>query len=269
MTAANEKSEKPKLDVRGLVQQHEQWFEHGNRRIPYMFFPCTGTPTKKKLLISFGAWGGGYNRVRGYYEDLRPTHDLLYLQDNHGPEKKGPWYLAENLDFSLEEAYTALIDATLKKTGVAKSDVWLLGSSMGGFAALYYAYKFDMGRVVAICPLMAIKALYEGKSNLFSYIMGDSQMDVDEYIFRTFDKTVSTEVHMFFCKDDDKLINARMGHLLNLFIKNRNKFTVQSYDIIRPEGVSAHSVGVSIMGRDGIIGLFNKDLIVKHIPDMD
>lgn len=263
------RKEDGKLDVKAMVQMNEKRFKHGKHEIPYMFFPCSGKPASRKLFISFGAWGGGYNRVRGYYEALRPTHDLLYLQDNHGPEKKGLWYLAENAVFSLEEAYTALIKSFIDRFPYEKQDVWFLGSSMGGFAALHFAYRLNLGRVVAICPLMAIRNLYKGQSPLYGYIMGESDLNVDEYIFRNFDRNVFTESHLLFCKDDDKLVRGQMGELLKLFINNKNKFTVRSYDILHPEGVSKHNVGFSILDRNGILRLFDSSLITDYVLDND
>jgi hypothetical protein len=263
------RTEDGKLDVKALVAEHERWFEHGGRRIPYMFFPCQGNPERKRLLISFGAWGGGYNRVRGYYETLRSTHDLLFLQDNHNPEKKGVWYLAEKGDFSIEEAYTALIAETVARSGVAKEDVWLLGSSMGGFAALFFAYKLDLGRVVAICPVIAIHNLYGNWDKMrmvCDYVVGDSGVDIDAHIFKNFDRTVSTEAHIAFNKDDRNMIESHVGRLLELMVRNRNKFTVQTYDIAgRPDNVTPHGSALAILDRQGILALFNRSLVMDYV----
>lgn len=265
------RTEGGKLDVRALVAGHEQWFEHGPRRIPYMFFPCSGRPERRRLFVSFGAWGGGYNRVRGYFEALQPTHDLLFLQDNHDPEKKGVWYLAERGDFSVEEAYTALIASTVGKSGAAREDVWLLGSSMGGFAALYFAYKLDLGRAVAMCPVIAIHNLYKDsvRNRVCEYVIGDSGVDVDAHIFRNFDRNVSTEAHIMFNRDDLNMINSHVGRLLEIMVRNRNKFTVQTFDIRRPENVSPHNSAMGIMGREGILALFERSLAIDYRADQD
>lgn len=264
----NPRTSDGKLDVRALVERHEQWFEHGGRRIPYLFFPCGGSAERHRLLISFGALGGGYNRVRGYYEELRSTHDLLFLQDNHGSDRRGVWYLAEGGDFSLEDAYAALIRDIVAKCGVVGEDVWFLGSSMGGFAALYFAYKLDIGRVVALCPVIGIYNLYANwpGCQICRNVLGDSKVDIDAHIFRNFDRTVTTEAHLMFCKDDMNMVNSHVGRLLEHMVRNRNKFTVQSYDIQRrPEKITPHAGAMAILNRQGVLDRLSQSLVMDYV----
>ncbi len=60
-----------------------------------------------------------------------------------------------------------------------------------------------------------------------------------------------------------------MGHLISLMVKNRNKFTVHSFDLVHPEGVSKHNVGFSIFNRSEMIRLLDRSMQVPYLPESD
>ena len=251
----------PELDVKAMIASDERVFKYGNHSTTYLFFPAQKDTPDRRLMVSFGAYGGSYNRIRGYYEALHENWDLLYLLDRGGYEKQGCYYLAADGDYGIEAMYQALIRDIVAQTGLTNDKVYFLGSSMGGFAAMYYGAIMDIGKVVAICPLMAIGALYSTKSpKLLASIVGPAPIDVDEKILSVFKRRLPAQFHIIYGIDDDKLIVARLGDIIKSFVEHRTMYTVESYDIDRPDNVSAHNATVYIVNYPEVAKKFAMDL---------
>jgi predicted esterase len=74
----------------------------------------------------------------------------LFILDDFGYQKSGSYYLAENGDFELETAISALIDL-LRRQLSPKSSIYL-GSSKGGYAALYYGLTHEAEHIIIGAP---------------------------------------------------------------------------------------------------------------------
>ncbi|MBW2977832.1 hypothetical protein KY331_03230 [Candidatus Woesearchaeota archaeon] len=261
---------KKKLNVKLIIKRNEKKFRSKGRSINYLYFPCLNKKKRKGLIISFGAWPGPqYNRIRDYYENERKEYDLLYLEDGFGYKHQGVFYLAEKGDFSIEEIYAKLINKIIKKSKVPKEKVYCLGSSMGGFAALYFAYKLNLGKVVAIGPLIKLRKLYQkskGHKKLYKFIINDSKFNLDKLILKKFDKKVDTEVHIIYQHNDDLTIKGGISDLLKILIKNENKFSVESFDIKTSKNISNHIIISYITDRIKIMKEFNEKLTINYPP---
>jgi len=243
------------LDVEKLIKENEKFHEFQGRRTGYLFFPCRKPSAGKRLLISFGAYNGNYNRVRGYYEELRGEYDLLYLAN------KGQYYLADKGDFAVEAMYTELIGQIIASSGVARKDIFCLGSSMGGFAALYYGFKFEVGKIVAICPLPGVAAFYKNcHPDIYRQIIADPAFDLDAYVFKMFEKKTATQTHIVFCRNDKKMPLAGTPRLLSSLVLNQNIFSFECHSLDYPEGKSAHTAISYLMTPDRVMELFKRDL---------
>lgn len=252
------------LDVGEIVARHEKTFEYKGHSRPYLLFPCTNPNARKGLLVSFGSWGGVYSRIRGYYEHQRDRYDLLYLQDNLGHENRGVWYLAEDGDFWPEACYQALLESVMQQQGVSPKKTGFFGSSMGGFAALYFGFRLRVASAVAICPLVGMQSRYQTvMPDVYRRVMPDESFDLNEYIFRTFHQSVPTHSHLLFCKDDDKIIQAEITRLVTLLIEHHNAFSLHSYDIHHPPEEHPHNAILRVSGEDRVIQLLESSL---HIP---
>ncbi|HYF45848.1 MAG TPA: hypothetical protein VD926_06520, partial [Acidimicrobiales bacterium] len=121
-------------------------------------------PGSRGLAIHFSAFFGRWGDARayrdtfqGYFHRLKmlgscPDHDWLFLCDAHGAFENGSYYLGRAGDHYVERATTAIIDRALAETGTAPEDVVMLGSSMGGTAALRLGLRYGVRGIAAVCP---------------------------------------------------------------------------------------------------------------------
>ena len=100
----------------------------------------------RRLLVVFSAANASSFTFFKSTEKMRP--DKLYIRDPEG----NAWYQnglrdGENLD-----------DIEARIRGVAKDyrEIWMIGSSMGGYAALYFGAKLKAQRVLAIAPQIIV-----------------------------------------------------------------------------------------------------------------
>lgn len=74
----------------------------------------------------------------------------LFILDDYGHEHRGAYYLAEQGDFRIEVAIDELIEK-MRRNLKPKKTVFI-GTSKGGFAALYYGLKCDVDYIIAGAP---------------------------------------------------------------------------------------------------------------------
>lgn len=110
-------------------------------------------PKSKKLLVVFQAINKNptYNYV-GLLKDEN-VHKL-FIKDVYGDERltRTSYYLNYNTSFDVENSIVRLVEKVLDEVNLSMEDVIFAGSSKGGFAALYYAYKLGAGHVIAGGP---------------------------------------------------------------------------------------------------------------------
>lgn len=106
-------------------------------------------PTKR-LLIVFSAANASKFTFFKSTEGMCP--DRLYIRDPEG----NAWYqngLAEGETLDALEARIAQVVKSYKS-------VWMLGSSMGGYAALYFGCRLGVERVLAIAPQIVLDSRF-------------------------------------------------------------------------------------------------------------
>lgn len=134
-------------------------------------------PRSQKLLIVFQAINK--NPTYNYVGLLRDSNvHQLYIKDDYGQESqtKTSYYLNFNTKFDVENSIEKLINKVLTEVNLTMEDVIFAGSSKGGFAALYYAYKLGAGHVIAGGPQVLL-------GNYLS--KGHEESSVGKNIFKT------------------------------------------------------------------------------------
>ena len=80
-------------------------------------------------------------------------HNKLFILDNYGvPSAVGTFYLGLNGDLQIARSVIGLIDEICSTEGIPRERVIACGTSKGGFAALYFAFRYGLGAVIAGSP---------------------------------------------------------------------------------------------------------------------
>jgi hypothetical protein len=149
--------------------------------LKYLFYPCRSST---HLIIVFQAMNTnpGYNYIR----TLSSIHvNKLFIKDDYGTDKatRSSYYLGPNRTLSIAGRTQRLIGDVLEETGVPKSNCSFVGSSKGGFAALYHGFRFGTGSIIAGGPQVRLGTFLNStkdSSNLppiLRYLAGDTNDD--------------------------------------------------------------------------------------------
>jgi pimeloyl-ACP methyl ester carboxylesterase len=140
----------------------------------------------------FGEWGNAKpyrDTFQGYYHRLKmlgdeTAYDWLFMCDQYGADKNGTYYTGEKGDFFVERAMLRIVEQTMQDWGHPAEHTVLLGSSMGGTAALKFGLMLGVRGIVAVSPHidLDISAARQGRERHVEFIVpdGDTQ-SVDNY----------------------------------------------------------------------------------------
>jgi len=139
----------------------ERYTDPEGRRFDYV--PVTN-PGATDLVVHFSAFFGKWGdakpyrgQFQGYFHRLKmlgsdPNHNWLFLCDPYGAFDNGTYYLGQGGDLFVERATRAIIDLVSDATGVTSDQTIMMGSSMGGTAALGFGLERRVRGIVAIGP---------------------------------------------------------------------------------------------------------------------
>ncbi|RWZ59152.1 alginate lyase family protein [Halobacillus fulvus] len=121
------------------------------RNVRYHFEEATDQSLSDQLIVVFSAIGQQYQYKYNYMKALEhiPTNKLFIL-DDFGDQ--GSYYIGENRDFSIETAVSSLIQYKMAQYSILNRNVTTIGSSKGGYAALYFGLKYYFGHVLSGAP---------------------------------------------------------------------------------------------------------------------
>ena len=107
-----------------------------------------------KLVIVFSGFSLG-KPVYNYIRTLQNVNvNKLFILDDYGG--RGGYYIGNINNLEQEYAVVKLIDEVLEDYNIDRKNVVCVGSSKGGWAALYYAVKYQFGYVIAGEPQITI-----------------------------------------------------------------------------------------------------------------
>lgn len=250
------------LDYAKFIDETERIFRYKSVRIPYIYLKSKNK--NSRLLISFGCLGGRYNRIRNFYPNLLNKFDLLYLRDNKGYHHKGVFYLVEAGNFDIEKAYTELILKIMHESNKSKDSTYCLGSSMGGFASLYYTYKLELGKAVAICPVILFSKVANREEyfeKVYQSMIGRCKTNLNKYILNQFNKKVKSQVHIILCNEDCLVTKAGLWQFVKRIIKHNNIFEIESLKLDFDNPHTPHLNMALSMHKKQIMQLFDRALI--------
>lgn len=169
------------MDIKEKINLGEKVFK-SQRNITYYFEE--GKIIKDKLIIIFSAVNPPYEFSYNYLSTLeRLPCNKLFILDNFGDQ--GAYYMGENKDFSIETSVISLISLFQTKYGLRNSDIITVGSSKGGYAALYFGIKYSYGNVISGGPQTKLgDFLYDQGKNfgIAKFIAGEMTVENKSYL---------------------------------------------------------------------------------------
>ncbi|TLS38685.1 hypothetical protein [Pseudalkalibacillus caeni] len=202
--------EKAKIDLNTLeshfdykfkyqLKKNGKWTDHikykylkpeqeTDKGIKYLFYP---DPTSQHLIIVFQAINKnpGYNYIRTL-KDIKASK--LFIKDDYGEDEltRSSYYLGKNRTNNIEEPVHELILRAKRTLNIDSKNIICAGSSKGGFAALFFGYKYGFGNIVAGGPQVLLgnylgKGKLEGSSSILppilKYLAGEVSQESIEW----------------------------------------------------------------------------------------
>ncbi|MFT4469789.1 accessory Sec system protein Asp2 [Arthrobacter sulfonylureivorans] len=206
------------------MPQREQDFLHNGVLVEYK--TREAKQDRRHLIVMFTGL-----RPRDTYDfDGQSTQEnqanWLWIKDKFGPQ---PAYtLCRNMDFAIEDAVIALIDAELQRLGLSRNECTLAGISKGGFPALYYGIKYNFGNIIACAPQVYVGThTRRNRPKTFAHMTGDGgdreQEVLDALIPVAVAADQGTDKNIYlFSSLQDQSHAAQAGRALPLFAKYPN-----------------------------------------------
>lgn len=108
---------------------------------------CGANP--RKAIISFSSMSPGkYERWSWFFDRHMSGSEDLYIVFK---DESHHYYLGDDQK-AMNLRHHRFISGLLEKNGLGVKETYLLGSSMGGYAALYFGFWLDVGGIIAINP---------------------------------------------------------------------------------------------------------------------
>lgn len=151
--------------------------------IKYVFEPSIGN--KPYLAVIFSSLSVGEGAKYNYMNTLSniDCNKLFILDDQCGD---GCYYLGKNRSFDVEKSVISLIEVYSNNCRIVRNNIICMGSSKGGYAALYYGLKYSMGYVIAGAPQVLLgNYLIEEQpytKYIAKYIAGDIDEESKQYL---------------------------------------------------------------------------------------
>lgn len=136
-----------RLAAKQTIRNRESVYEKDGHRLKYLYL---ASKCSNNLLVVFSAFPGprgvaGYNMVATF---AGVNIHRLYILDDFGDEARGAYYLSENGDFYVATLVDDLLSRFMPKGG----KTYFVGSSKGGYAALYFGIRRGADYVVSGAP---------------------------------------------------------------------------------------------------------------------
>jgi hypothetical protein len=152
------------------------------RSLRYHFEPAKEQKFNNWLLVVFSAMATSYKYVYNYMKTLQEIPvNKLFILDDFGDQ--GSYYIGKNRDFSIETAVVSLIQYISSKYQIYNRNIISVGSSKGGYAAMYFGIKYYFGNVIVGDPQSKLGHFLinqAGHLNVASYISGGAD-EADRY----------------------------------------------------------------------------------------
>lgn len=116
--------------------------------IKYLYYKNNNS---NKLCIIFPSMQPKYTYSYSYVSTLKEIqYNKLFILDNF--DVQGSYLIGKNRKFTIEESVNNLINKILLEQKINLKNTIMIGSSKGGYTALYYGIKRKVGNIIAGAP---------------------------------------------------------------------------------------------------------------------
>lgn len=161
------------MGIKEYVENNEK--THGKDKIIKYIF-CEGK-NSNKLIVTFPGFVKSHQPPQyNYIRTLKNCNcNRLFILDDYGP--RGSYLIGEARDNSIEESVISLIKDVCEKYQVKKENVITNGTSKGGYCALYYGIKYNLGYVIAGAPQTKLGDYLSYFPEIADYISGGHETE--------------------------------------------------------------------------------------------
>lgn len=223
------------FDSSRVAANFPEVYTSGDRIIRYAYKSAEAEAEKESngLVLIFH----GFNTfVHLSGKQVSPDFDILAPWDTFGWNRQGSWFWGEKGDNFVEEMLWELIQKV--RADVPDKPWFCMGSSMGGFAALYYGIKYHADGMYVMAPqvdlkLKAIEYGADNRDNPYGYLRNDS-MDSFPDLFELAEKQEALPP-LFLIQNQYDAVNVFAKHgfrLLDIYNRKNAWYGVRVYPAI-------------------------------------
>lgn len=166
---------------RWYIFRNEKKYKYNGKTIKYIF----DKQDSNDLIVVFNAFPGANRKGKyNYIWTLKDIHaNKLFILDDFGPNQRGSYYLGENRNFYIEKLVMHLLEKIQAQFKFKKKV--FIGSSKGGYAALYFGIKTYASHIICGAPQFYLGDYLANNTNhmdILNYIMGDCSEESVVYL---------------------------------------------------------------------------------------
>lgn len=205
--------------------------ENNSKHLVVVFSSCTRPGIKARY---------NYNRT---LSDI--TANKLFILDNYGDDGRGVFYLGCNNDFKIENAVRELIKKVFNETN--SDEITYIGSSKGGYAALFFGLEVDNSNIVVGAPQYYLGDYLNCKANInvLRNIIGDiSDEKIENLNLILYNKIKNIkkrniDIYIHFSKNEHTY-NEHIKYLLKDLDINNIRYSIDTADYLNHSDVSIY-----------------------------
>jgi Heparinase II/III-like protein/Heparinase II/III N-terminus len=241
------------------------------KNIRYHFQEAKNHKLKDELIIVFSSLAEKYKFRYNYIRTLENIHcNKLYILDDFGDQ--GAYYLGKNRDFSIETTVNSLIQYFQRKLKIQNEKITMVGSSKGGYAAIYFGIKNYVGNVITGAPQSNLGHFLLNQAqhpNIAEYIAGGTeksdQIYLDQLLYTILQQPsdVSPEIKIMVGSKDHHLKN-HVEPLVASLKEKKFDITLKIEQGIDHEGLKSHFPKYLL---ENIMNILEIDFKIPEIAD--
>lgn len=242
------------------------------RSLRYHFTEAKNPKYKDKLIVVFSAMASEYKFAFNYMRSLQDVDvNKLFILDDFGDQ--GAYYLGNKRDHAIETSVSSLIQYIMAKYNISHKNVTTVGSSKGGYAAIYFALKYYFGNVIAGAPQSKLGHFLINQAkhkNIANYIAGGAEESdrcyLDQVVFNLLNQPneVSPSINLVVGKSDHHYSNHVMP-LYEVLVENGYEVHLEIEEGLTHEDLKVH---FPIYLQNKVEEILDKELsLLSDIPE--